>query len=68
MSVMISVPEAARQDLLACGKADGLIPGPTTDRQHGLPSVMLSRLDACKDEKVIQWCGTQVSSHYTESH
>ena len=24
------------------------------------------RLDACKDGKVVQWCGTQASSHYVE--
>ena len=34
------------------------------ERQYGLPSVKLSRLDDCKDVKVVQWSGNQAYSHY----
>ena len=37
-----------------------------TKRQNGLPSMNLSRLHAYKDGKVVQQCGMQASSHYTE--
>ena len=31
--------------------------------QCGSIGVKLSRLDACKDWKVVRWCRTQASSH-----
>ena len=38
-----------------------------TERHHGLPSGNLSRFDACKDGKVVHWCGMQACSPYAES-
>ena len=38
MGCVTSVDRAIRQDLVACGKADGLAPDPGNKKQHGLPS------------------------------
>ena len=53
MGAVTSVTEAALQDLLACGKADGLVLEPGNWEIEWPASAKLSRLDAYKDGKVV---------------
>ena len=66
MDAMTSVTKAAWQDLLACGKAGGLVQEPG-NREIAWPAFGGAQQVGClQGWEGFQCCGTQASSHYAE--